>query len=87
MSLPQVSSLTVVVNRPGTPKQWEILMKTVIKRENEEFLVISIKHVTGLTGLANPLGTQKQWEITRENGQKTRKWRVFGHNSLTFIGT
>ena len=27
---------------PGTPKQWEILMKTVIKREKDEFFVISI---------------------------------------------
>src|SRR3954470_19792093 len=45
-------------------------MKTVIKRENDKFLVISIKHVTGPTGLANPLGTQKQWEITHEKGQK-----------------
>src|SRR4051812_25732305 len=57
---------------PGTPKQWEILMKTVIKRKNDEFLVISMKHVTGLTGLANTLGTQKQWEITHENGQNTK---------------
>src|SRR3954468_20616899 len=72
---------------PGTPKQWEILMKTVIKRENDEFLVISIKHVAGLIGLANPLGTQKQWEITHEKGQKTRKRRVFGHNSETCIGS
>ena len=87
MSLPQVSSLTVVVSRQGTPKQWEILMKTAIKRENDEFLVISIKHVMGLTGLANQLGTQKQWEITHENGQKTRKRRVFGHNSQTCIGS
>src|SRR3954469_15211610 len=58
---------------PGTPKQWEILMKTVKKRENEEFLVISIKHVMGLTGLANPRGTQEHWEITHGKGQKTRK--------------
>ena len=87
MSLQQVSSLTVVVNRPGTPKHWEILMKTAKKSENNEFFVISIKHVTGLTCLANPLGTQKQWEITHENGQKTRKRRVFGHNSQTCIGS
>ena len=44
-------------------------MKTAIKRENDEFLVISIKRVMGLIGLANPLGTQKLWEITHENGQ------------------
>ena len=62
-------------------------MKTAIKRENDEFLVISIKRVTELTGLANLLGTQKQWEITHENGQKTRKRRVFGHNSQTCIGS
>src|SRR4051812_43865748 len=55
---------------PGTPKQWEILMKTVIKRENDEFLVISIKHVTGLTCLENPLGTKKQWEITHKTSVK-----------------
>ena len=46
-------------------------MKTAIKRENGEFLVISLKHVTGLTGLANPLGTQKPWEISHGNGKKT----------------
>jgi len=33
-------------------------MKMAIKRKNDEFLVIYLKHVTGLTGLANPVGTQ-----------------------------
>jgi hypothetical protein len=62
-------------------------MKTAIKHGNNELLVISLKHVTGLTGLANPHGTQKLWEITHENGQKTRKRQVFGHNSQTCIGS
>ena len=47
-------------------------MKTAIKRENEECLIITIKHV-------NCLGTPKLWAISHYNGLKTRKWRVFGH--------
>src|SRR4051812_25123316 len=47
-------------------------MKTDIKRENNDCLVITLKHV-------NRLGTQKLWAIAHENGHKTRKWRVFGH--------
>src|SRR3954466_9490639 len=45
-------------------------MKKAKNHENDEFLVISIKHVTGPTGLANPLGTQKQWEITHKTSVK-----------------
>ena len=45
-------------------------MKTSIKQENYEFLVINLKHVTGLTCLASPTGTQILWEITHENGHK-----------------
>ena len=45
-------------------------MKTAIKHENYEFLVINLKHVTGLTCLASPTGTQILWEITHENGHK-----------------
>ena len=41
-------------------------MKTAIKRENGEFLVISVKHVTVLSRHANPAETQKLWAITRE---------------------
>src|SRR4051812_38244881 len=46
------------------------LMKMTIKHENDEFLVIYLKHVTGLTGLANPTTTQKLWAITHKNGHK-----------------
>src|SRR3954469_5570652 len=52
-------------------------MKTTIKRENDEFLVISLKHASGRTGHVNPPRTPKSWEIAYENGQKTRKCRVF----------
>ena len=45
-------------------------MKTAIKHENYEFLVINLKHVTGLTCLASPTSTQILWEITHENGHK-----------------
>src|SRR3954465_14149650 len=58
-------------------------MKTTIKRENDEFLVITLKHVSGLTSHANLLGTPKLWAIAHENGHKTRKLRVFGPNSQT----
>jgi hypothetical protein len=38
-------------------------MKTAIKRENDEFLVISLKHSRVPMRHANPLGTQKLWAI------------------------
>jgi hypothetical protein len=47
-------------------------MITAIKRENNECLIITLKHV-------NILGTPNVWAIAHENGHKTRKWRVFGH--------
>src|SRR4051812_35827673 len=45
-------------------------MKTTIKRENGEFLVLSLKHVLGLTDRADRLGTPKLWAIAHEKGQK-----------------
>src|SRR3954465_4090392 len=62
-------------------------MKTTIKRENNEFLVITLKHVSGLTSHANRPGTRKIWAIAHENGHKTRKLQVFGPNSQTCIGS
>ena len=53
-------------------------MKTAIKRENGEFLIISLKHVRVLSRHANPAETQKLWAITHENDHKTRKRRVLG---------
>ena len=45
-------------------------MKTAIKRENNEFLVITLKHVSCLTGY-------KMQAIAHENGQK--------HENLEFL--
>ena len=55
-------------------------MKTTIIRENDDCLVMTLKHV-------NHLGTAKLLAIAHENGHKTRKQRVFGHNSQTCIGS
>ena len=46
-------------------------MKTTIRRENDEFLLISLKHVSGLTGHANPPVTPKMLAIAHEKGHKT----------------
>src|SRR3954469_3112773 len=53
-------------------------MKMAIKRKNDEFLVITLKHVSGLMGHANPPRTSKLREIAYENGHKTQKNLVFG---------
>ena len=52
-------------------------MKTAIKRDKDEFLVISLKHVSGVTVVVNRPRTPKVWAIAHENGHKTRKRRVF----------
>ena len=54
-------------------------MKTAIQRENNEFLVITLKHVSGLPVILNRPGTPILWAITHENGHNTQKRRVFGH--------
>ena len=48
-------------------------MKTALKCENNEILVLTIKHVSGLTSHANLPETPKLWAIAHENGHKTRK--------------
>ena len=52
-------------------------MKTIVEHENDEFLVISLKHVSSLTVIVNRTGAPKLWEIAHENGYKTRKQLVF----------
>ena len=56
-------------------------MNMAIKRQNDEFLVINLKHVLGHTVIVNCPRTQKLWAIAHENGRKERKRQVFGHNS------
>src|SRR4051812_19797728 len=51
-------------------------MKTAIKQENDEFLVISFQHVSGRKVTVNRPRTPKLWAIAHENGHKTRERRV-----------
>ena len=53
------------------PKLWAITHKNGHKHENDEFLVISLKHVSGLKVDVNRPGTQKLWAIAHENSHKT----------------
>src|SRR3954454_8872530 len=62
-------------------------MKTAIKRENEEFLVISFQHVSGRKVIVNRPRTPKQWAVAHENGHKTRELRVFSHISQKCNGS
>ena len=50
----------------------QYLKKMAIKRKNDEFLVITLKHVSGLMVHANPHGTSNLREIAYENGHKTQ---------------
>ena len=60
-------------------------MKTAIKHESDEFLVITLKHVSVLKVDVSHLGTIKWWAIAHENNKKTQKLRVLGHISPTCI--
>ena len=51
-------------------------MKTGIKCENDEFLVMSLKDVLGFIGRANRTITPKMWAIAHQNSHKTQKQRV-----------
>jgi hypothetical protein len=45
-------------------------MKNSLKRKNDEFLFMSLKHVRCFMGLVNHPGTPKLWAIAHENGPK-----------------
>src|SRR3954466_2993009 len=62
-------------------------MKTVIKQENDEFMVISFQHVSGRKVTVNRPRTPKLWAIAHENGHKTRERRVSGHISQKCNGS
>src|SRR3954467_3583689 len=62
-------------------------MKTAIKRENDEFMVISFQHVSGRKVTVNRPRTPKLWAIAHENGHKTREMRVSGHISQKCNGS
>ena len=62
-------------------------MKSAVKRENDLFLVITLKPLSGLMVIVNRPRTTKLWVIARENGNKARKQRIFGHLTQTCIGS
>jgi hypothetical protein len=59
-------------------------MKTDLKRKNDEFLVMPLKHVLIVIGLVNHPETLKLWAIAHENGHK-RKNHEFLVMSLKHI--
>jgi hypothetical protein len=57
-------------------------MKTALKRKNDEFLVMPLKHVLSVMGLVNHPRTPKLWAIVHENGHKRKNDEFFCHSSL-----
>jgi hypothetical protein len=55
-------------------------MKTALKRKNDEFLVMPLKHVLSVMGVINHPGTPKLWAIAHENSHKRKndEFWVFG---------
>jgi hypothetical protein len=45
-------------------------MKMALKHQNDEFLVMSLKHVLSVMGVVDHPGTPKWWAIAHENGNK-----------------
>jgi hypothetical protein len=45
-------------------------MKMALKRKNNEFFVMPLKHVLSVMDLVNQSGTPKLWAIAHENGPK-----------------
>jgi hypothetical protein len=48
-------------------------MKTVLKRKNNEFWVMRLKHVLSIMDLVNHYGVPKLLAIAHENAPKTQK--------------
>jgi hypothetical protein len=57
-------------------------MKMALKRKNDEFLAMPLKHVLSGMGLVNHPGTPKLWAIAHENGHKRKNNEFFCHSSL-----
>ena len=67
------SSLSRLVNPPGTLEAWTIAHENSQKSRKQTIFVMLPKYVSGLMGLVNHLGTLKLCAIAHENGQKWRK--------------
>src|SRR4051812_2022 len=81
----RVSQATQIA--PNSQNCGQYLMKTTIKRENDEFLVLTLKHVSVLSSHANCPELPKLWPISLSNHHKTRNRRIFFHTSQTCIGS
>jgi hypothetical protein len=55
------------------PNNGHKLTKMAIKRKNDEFFVMPLKHVLSVMDLVNQSGTPKLWAIAHENGPKMQK--------------
>jgi hypothetical protein len=44
-----------------------------LKRKNDKFLVMPLKHKLSVIDLVNHFGTPKLWAIAHENGPKMQK--------------
>jgi hypothetical protein len=52
-------------------------MKTALKRKNDEFLVMPLKHGLSVMGLVDHPEIPKQWAIVHENGHKCKNDNFF----------
>jgi hypothetical protein len=52
-------------------------MKTALKRKNDEFLVMPLKHVLSVMDLVNHSENPKLWAIAHENGPKMQETTSF----------
>ena len=56
-----------------------------LKRENDKFSAMTLDPVSGPIGLGNHPRSPKLWAIAHENNTKTRKRKVFSHDSQTCL--
>jgi hypothetical protein len=59
-------------------------MKMALKRQNDEFLVMSLKHVLSVMGVVDHPRTPKCRAIAHENGYKHKNDKLFRHSSLKY---
>jgi fatty-acid desaturase len=57
---------------PRNPKTVGKLMKMALKRKNDEFLILPLKHVLSVMGLVNHPGIPKLWAIAHEKALKRK---------------
>src|SRR5215216_4599624 len=81
ITLKNVTCLTGLANRPGTPKPWAIAQGNSGKMRKRRFFGHNYQTCTRSYRNVNRHETSKLWAITHENSHKRRKRGVFVHNS------